>query len=84
MVFLRKPTPFEAAARPDTPQADLSVIGGPGDAVHRGPEGTVAVTLHNTSPDSDAVCPPFTRWWCACRGCRAATAPETNLTRCCT
>ena len=57
MVFLRKPTPFEAAARPDTPQADLNVIGGPGDAVHRGPEGTVAVTLHNTTPDSDAVCP---------------------------
>lgn len=62
MVFLRKPTPFEAAARPDGPQADLNVIGGPGDAVHRGPEGTVAVELHNTVPDSDAVRPSLMCW----------------------
>ncbi len=62
MVFLRKPTPFEAAALDDPPQADLNVIGGPGDAVHRGPEGTVAVTLHNNMPDSEAVGPPFTCW----------------------
>lgn len=55
MVFLRKPTPFEAAAHEDGPQTDISVVSGSVANAHPGPAGTVAVTLQSNLPGSDEV-----------------------------
>lgn len=55
MVFLRKPFPFEVAAREDGPQTDINVVSGSDANAHAGPAGTVAVTLQSNLPDSENV-----------------------------